>query len=182
MYRPVLDAVAGSIFLTALVAMLPLLTLFVLLGVLRISAWKAALASLLVSVLVAIVVYSMPAGQAIMAGAEGAAFGFFPILWIVINAIWLYNMTVVTGHFDVLRRSFAKVSDDQRIQADHHRVLLRRAPRGARRLRHPGGDHRASCSSRSASARSRPLSSRSSPTPHLWRSAPWPCRSRRSPR
>ena len=117
MYRPVLDAVAGSIFLTALVAMLPLLTLFVLLGVLRISAWKAALASLLVSVLVAIVVYSMPAGQAIMAGAEGAAFGFFPILWIVINAIWLYNMTVVTGHFDVLRRSFARVSDDQRIQA-----------------------------------------------------------------
>lgn len=117
MYRPVLDAVAGSIFLTALVAMLPLLTLFVLLGVLRISAWKAALASLLVSVLVASVVYSMPAGQAVMAGAEGAAFGFFPILWIVINAIWLYNMTVVTGHFDVLRRSFARVSDDQRIQA-----------------------------------------------------------------
>ena len=117
MYRPVLDSVAGSIFLTALVAMLPLVTLFVLLGVLRISAWKAALVSLLVSILVAILAYSMPAGQAIMAGAEGAAFGFFPILWIVINAIWLYNMTVVTGHFDVLRRSFAKVSDDQRIQA-----------------------------------------------------------------
>ena len=117
MYRPVLDSVAGSIFLTALVAMLPLVTLFVLLGVLRISAWKAALVSLLVSILVAILAYSMPVGQAIMAGAEGAAFGFFPILWIVINAIWLYNMTVVTGHFDVLRRSFAKVSDDQRIQA-----------------------------------------------------------------
>jgi lactate permease len=97
--------------------MLPLVTLFVLLGVLRISAWKAALVSLLVSILIAIFAYTMPAGQAIMAGAEGAAFGFFPILWIVINAIWLYNMTVVTGHFDVLRRSFAKVSDDQRIQA-----------------------------------------------------------------
>ncbi|GAA6527787.1 L-lactate permease [Intrasporangium sp. DVR] len=117
MYRPVLDSVAGSIFLTALVAMLPLVTLFVLLGVLRISAWKAALASLVVSILVAIVAYTMPVGQALMAGAEGAAFGFFPILWIVINAIWLYNMTVVTGHFDVLRRSFARVSDDQRIQA-----------------------------------------------------------------
>ena len=117
MYRPVLDSVAGSITLTALVAMLPLVTLFVLLGVLRISAWKAALASLLVSILIAVFAYTMPAGQAIMAGAEGAAFGFFPILWIVINAIWLYNMTVVSGHFDVLRRSFAKVSDDQRIQA-----------------------------------------------------------------
>jgi len=59
----------------------------------------------------------MPVGQALLAGTEGAAFGFFPILWIVINAIWVYNMTVVTGHFDVLRRSFARVSDDQRIQA-----------------------------------------------------------------
>ena len=117
MYRPVIDAVSGSLTLTALVAMLPLLTLFVLLGVLRMAAWKAALVSLAISVVVAIVAYSMPVGQALDAGVEGAAFGFFPILWIVINAIWVYNMTVVTGHFDVLRRSFAKVSDDQRIQA-----------------------------------------------------------------
>ena len=117
MYRPVIDAVSGSLALTALVAMLPLLTLFVLLGVLRMAAWKAALVSLVVSLVVAIVAYSMPVGQASMAGVEGAVFGFFPILWIVINAIWVYNMTVVTGHFDVLRRSFAKVSDDQRIQA-----------------------------------------------------------------
>ncbi len=117
MYRPVLDAVGGSLFLTALVAMVPLLLLFVMLGVLRISAWKAALVSLVVAVLIAVTAYSMPVGQALLAGTEGAAFGFFPILWIVINAIWVYNMTVATGHFDVLRRSFAKVSDDQRIQA-----------------------------------------------------------------
>jgi lactate permease len=59
----------------------------------------------------------MPLGQSLLAGTEGAAFGFFPILWIVINAIWVYQMTVETGHFDVLRRSFARVSDDQRVQA-----------------------------------------------------------------
>ncbi len=117
MYQPILDAVGGSLLLTALVAMLPLITLFVLLGALRITAWKAALASLVVAILVAVVGYRMPVGQALLSGTEGAAFGFFPILWIVINAIWVYNMTVVTGHFDVLRRSFAKVSDDQRIQA-----------------------------------------------------------------
>jgi lactate permease len=117
MYRPVLDAVSGSLALTALVAMLPLLTLFVLLGVARMTAWKAALVSLVISLVVAIFVYSMPAGQALNVGLEGAAFGFFPILWIVINAIWVYKMTVATGHFDVLRRSFAKISDDQRIQA-----------------------------------------------------------------
>ena len=117
MYRPVLDALSGSLALTALVAMLPLLTLFILLGVLRMTAWKAALISLVVSLAVAIFAYSMPAGQALLASTEGAIFGFFPILFIVINAIWIYNMTVVTGHFDVLRRSFAKISDDQRIQA-----------------------------------------------------------------
>src|SRR6187549_1554566 len=117
MYRPDLDSVAGSLALTALVAMLPLLTLFVLLGVLRMAAWKAALVALAISLAVAIFAYGMPAGQALLAGSQGAAFGFFPILWIVINAIWVYNMTVVTGHNDVLRRSFAKVSDDQRIQA-----------------------------------------------------------------
>jgi lactate permease len=117
MYRPVLDAVSGSLAFTALVAMLPLLTLFLLLGVARMTAWKAALISLGVSLVVAVFAYSMPAGQALNAGLEGAVFGFFPILWIVINAIWIYRMTVETGHFDVLRRSFAKVSDDQRIQA-----------------------------------------------------------------
>lgn len=117
MYRPVLDAVGGSLTLTALTALLPLLTLFVLLGVFRVTAWKAAIVSLVVSILVAIIAYSMPVGQSVMSGVEGAVFGFFPILWIVINAIWVYNMTVVTGHFDVLRRSFARVSDDQRIQA-----------------------------------------------------------------
>ncbi len=117
MYRPVLDAVSGSLTITALLAALPLLTLFVLLGALRMTAWKASLISLAVSLLVAIIAYSMPIGGAVLSATEGAAFGFFPIMWIVINAIWVYNMTVVTGHFDVLRRSFAKVSDDQRIQA-----------------------------------------------------------------
>ncbi|GAA1965012.1 L-lactate permease [Terrabacter lapilli] len=117
MFRPTTDALAGSLTLTALVALLPLLTLFLLLGVLRIAAWKAAVASLVMSLLVAVIVYSMPVGQSLMAGLEGAAFGFFPIMWVVINAIWVYNMTVVTGHFDVLRRSFARISDDQRIQA-----------------------------------------------------------------
>src|SRR5205814_6331576 len=59
----------------------------------------------------------MPVAQAGLATTLGAAFGLFPILWIVVNAIWIYNMTVETGHFDVLRRSFSRVSDDHRVQA-----------------------------------------------------------------
>jgi lactate permease len=117
MYRQVLNPVADSLGWSSLFAALPLLALFVLLGVLRMRAWLAALLSLLVAIIVAVFVYPMPFDQAILATTEGAAFGFFPILWIVINAIWIYNMTVETGHFDVLRRSFTSVSDDQRIQA-----------------------------------------------------------------
>ncbi len=117
MYQPVADAVGGSLTATALIAAVPLVTLFVMLGALRITAWISALVALAASLLVAIAAYSMPVDQALLAGTEGAAFGFFPIMWIVINAIWVYNMTVVTGHFDVLRRSFATVSDDMRVQA-----------------------------------------------------------------
>jgi lactate permease len=117
MYRQILDPVGDSLGLSSVFAALPLLTLFLLLGVLRMRAWMAALISLLVAILVAVRVYPMPVGQSLLAATEGAAFGFFPIMWIVLNAIWLYNMTVATGHFDVLRRSFATVSDDQRVQA-----------------------------------------------------------------
>ena len=117
MYRQVLDPVADSLGWSSLVAALPLLLLFVMLGALRITAWIASLASVALAIVIAVAVYGMPGGQAVLGASEGAAFGFFPILWIVINAIWVYQMTVETGHFDVLRRSFARVSDDQRVQA-----------------------------------------------------------------
>ena len=117
MFEQDLQPVGDSLFLSALCGAIPLITLFVLLGGLKLKAWVAGLISLLVSILVAVVLFEMPVGQALLAGTEGAAFGFFPILWIVINAIWVYNLTVTSGHFDVLRRSFEKVSPDQRIQA-----------------------------------------------------------------
>lgn len=117
MYQQVLDPVGHSLAWSSLVAAIPILLLFVLLGVLRITAWVASLISLAVAIAVAVLVYGMPIGQTLLAATEGAAFGFFPILWIVINAIWVYQLTVETGHFDVLRRSFSRVSDDQRIQA-----------------------------------------------------------------
>ncbi|MGA8254153.1 MAG: L-lactate permease [Mycobacterium sp.] len=117
MYRQILDPVAHSLAWSSLAAALPLAALFLMLGVLRVRAWMASLASLAVAIVIAVAVYRMPIGQAALAGSEGAVFGFYPILWIVINAIWVYQMTVQTGHFDVLRRSFATVSDDHRVQA-----------------------------------------------------------------
>lgn len=117
MYEQVLDPLFGSLGWSALVAALPLIVLFTLLGVFRMTAWKASLIGLAAALLVAVFVYPMPPDQALLSATLGAAFGFFPILWIVINALWIYGMTVVTGHFEVLQRSFAKVSSDRRVQA-----------------------------------------------------------------
>jgi lactate permease len=117
MFQQVFDPVGDSLGLSSIFAALPLITLFVMLGAFRITAWISGICALVVALLVAILVYDAPVGQAVDMGLEGAAFGLFPIMWIVVNAVWIYNMTVRTGHFAVLRRSFAGISDDQRIQA-----------------------------------------------------------------
>jgi len=117
MYTQIFDPVSHSLGLSTIFAVLPLLTIFVLLGVVKMKAQWASLIALAVAIIVAIAVYGLPTGQALSSAGEGAAFGIFPIMWIVVNAIWVYNLTVSTGHFDVLRRSFGTVSDDQRIQA-----------------------------------------------------------------
>ncbi|MGY1439040.1 L-lactate permease [Streptomyces reniochalinae] len=117
MYRPDLSPVADSLALSALVGALPLLTLFVLLGGLRLKAHWAGLAALGVSVVVAVGAYGMPVDLTLLAGTEGAAFGLFPIMWIVVAALWVHQLTVSSGRFDDLRRAFNLVSDDPRIQA-----------------------------------------------------------------
>jgi lactate permease len=116
-YTQDFDPVSESLGLSSIFAALPLICLFLLLGGLKLRAQWAALASLGVAMLVASTVYGMPVGQTALSATEGAAFGLFPIMWIVVTAIWVYNMTVETGHFAVLRRSFGAISDDQRIQA-----------------------------------------------------------------
>ena len=116
MYKQVLDPVSHSLGWTSIFAILPLVVLFVLLGFLRMKAHWAALITLAVAIVVAVVVYSMPLGQAGDSALEGAAFGFWPIMWIVINALWIYNMSDVTGHFAVLKRAFSAISDDVRVQ------------------------------------------------------------------
>jgi lactate permease len=107
----------GSVTVSALVALLPLLTIFVLLGGLRWKAHWAGLAALGVAIVVAVAAYGMPVGLAVLAATEGAVFGLFPIMWIVFTAIWLYQVTVVSGRFEDLRAAFHLISDDPRVQA-----------------------------------------------------------------
>ena len=96
---------------------MPILTLIVLLGGVKMKAQWAAPIALVTAIVVATAIYGMPADQAALSAAEGATFGLFPIMWIVVAAIWVYNMTVESGHFAVLRRAIAAVSEDHRIQA-----------------------------------------------------------------
>src|SRR3954464_14338 len=117
MYQQVYDPVGNALGASSIFAALPLIALFVLLGGVKMKAHWAGLISLAVSLVVAIAVYSMPVGQAFDSASEGAAFGLFPIMWIVVNAVWIYTMTVKTGDQAVLRRSLASISSDQRIQA-----------------------------------------------------------------
>src|SRR3954471_18715386 len=117
MYKQVLDPVGNSLGLSSIFAAIPILVLFVLLGGVKMKAHWASLIALLAAIVVALAVYSMPVDQALLSASEGAAFGLFPIMFIVFMALWIYNMTVATGHFAVLRRAFNRVSDDQRVQA-----------------------------------------------------------------
>lgn len=116
-FQPEIAPVADSLVASALVALLPLVTIFVTLGVLKWKAHWAGLSSVAVAILVAVLFFGMPVGLAGLAATEGAVFGLFPISWIVFTAIVLYQVTVRSGHFEDLRATFRLISDDPRIQA-----------------------------------------------------------------
>lgn len=107
----------GSLALSALVAGLPVVTLLGLLAFWHVRAQVAALAGLVMSLAIAVGVYHMPIPLAAAAAGYGAAFGLFPIGWIIVNALFIYNLSVRTGQFEALQHQIAGVSRDHRIQA-----------------------------------------------------------------
>ena len=106
----------GGLGLSTLVAAMPVVVLLGLLGLFHVRAHWAALAGLAASLLIAVVVYRMPAGLAGRAAAYGAAFGLLPIGWIVLCAIFVYDITVYTGQFEIIKHTIAGLADDRRIQ------------------------------------------------------------------
>lgn len=117
MFQQILDPLAGSLVISALCAALPLVLLFVLLGVFKVKAPFAALAGLALSLVLAVVGWQMPVNQALSATAAGIFYGLFPILWILVNALWIYRLTVATPWFEVLGRTIRSISNDLRILA-----------------------------------------------------------------
>lgn len=107
----------GSIVTSALVAAIPLFIILYMLGIRRAKGHVAASLGLLSAFLVSVFAYGMPAGLAIGSILNGAAYGIFPIVWIVITAIWVYNMTVESGEFEIIKSSLASITDDRRLQA-----------------------------------------------------------------
>ena len=111
------EPIAGSLGISALVAAIPIVVLFVMLGVLRKPAWMSAMAALVSALVVALVVYGMPADLAIISTIYGAAYGVFPIAWIVFASIMLYRLAVDTGKFEIIKDSVGSLTDDRRLQA-----------------------------------------------------------------
>ena len=107
----------GSLPLSALVAALPIVVLLALLGFWHARAHVAALAGLGAAMAIAIAVFSMPPQLAVAAVVDGTVYGLFPIGWIVLNAIFVYSITVETGKFDIIRHSVVNIAADRRIQA-----------------------------------------------------------------
>ncbi len=107
----------GNLGLSALVAAIPLFILLYMLGVRRSKGHYAAFVATSAALLLAIIVWGMPVGLAVSATLNGMAFGIFPIVWIVVTAIWVYNMTVESGEFEIIKNSLACITDDRRLQA-----------------------------------------------------------------
>ncbi len=117
MWQQTYSPLAGSLGLSALAAALPLFTLLYLLGVRRTASWIAALAGLGAATVVALAVYGMPVPQTVSAILYGAAFGLFPICWIIFWAIFLYRLSVETGQFEIVKDSIGGLTPDRRLQA-----------------------------------------------------------------
>jgi len=109
--------VTGSLGMSALVAAIPLIVIFVCLAVLKMKAHKAGPLAVASAIAIAIAVWGMPAKLAGLAFVQGAAFGLFPVFYIVITTIFLYNITVKGGQFEIIRASLAGVTADRRLQA-----------------------------------------------------------------
>jgi len=112
-YQPIAD----SLGLSAIVAVIPIVVLFVMLGALRKPAWVSALSALGSAFLIALIAYGMPVRLAVMSAIFGAAFGLFPIAWIVFSSIMLYRLAVDTGKFETIKSTIGGLTDDRRLQA-----------------------------------------------------------------
>jgi lactate permease len=106
----------GSLWLSALAAVIPIVFFFLALAVFRLKGHVAGTITLILAILVAIFAFQMPAGMAIASAFYGFCYGLWPIAWIIVAAVFLYKLTVKSGQFEIIRSSVMSITDDQRLQ------------------------------------------------------------------
>ncbi len=107
----------NNIGLSAAVAAVPVIFIFWALVIKKMKGYMASLLTLLVSILVSVFVYGMPSRLALLSSVHGALYGLFPICWIIIGALFLYNITVKSGQFEIIKSFMASITSDRRLQA-----------------------------------------------------------------
>jgi lactate permease len=107
----------NNIALSALIAVVPILFIFWALIIKKMKGYKASLIATAIAILIAIFVYGMPVKLALLSTANGALYGLFPICWIVITAVFLFNITVASGQFEIIKHFMASITSDRRLQA-----------------------------------------------------------------
>src|SRR6185295_17994631 len=115
-FHQVYSPVGGSVLFSALVAALPPMLLAVLLAGIRVAPWRSAIAAAGAAFALAWLVWGMPFSLTVAAATHGMAFGLWPISWIVLSAVFFYNLSVESGDFDVIRRSLSRLTGDRRVQ------------------------------------------------------------------
>lgn len=117
-FTPSTTAVGGNVFLTAIVGLLPLIAFFVLMGAFKVPTHWCSIISLALSLVLAVVCFRMPVGMSLLSATQGLAMGFVPIIYIIIAAVWLYNLTEVSGRSQDLKAVFNAIGKgDVRAQA-----------------------------------------------------------------
>jgi lactate permease len=106
----------NQIALSALVAAVPIFFIFWALAIRKMKGYKASLLTVLIAILFAVLLYGMPVKLALLSTLHGALYGFFPICWIIIGAVFLYNITVQSGQFEVIKNFMASITPDRRLQ------------------------------------------------------------------
>ncbi|MEO6718767.1 MAG: lactate permease LctP family transporter [Ferruginibacter sp.] len=107
----------NSIALSALIAIVPILFIFWALIIRRMKGYKASLLAVAIAILISIFIYGMPVKLALLSTANGALYGLFPICWIIITAVFLFNITVKSGQFEIIKHFMASITSDRRLQA-----------------------------------------------------------------
>ena len=115
-WKQVLDPFDNSL-VSALVAIIPILVIFWALIIKKMQGYKASLLAVLVGLVIAVAIYGMPVKLALLSTANGVLYGLFPITWIIITAVFLFNLTVRSGQFEIIKHFMASITSDRRIQA-----------------------------------------------------------------